>query len=175
MTDVEPGHAPADSTHLLKAVVLVVVVVVIAILVLREQRPSSGSAAGVGTTTTSTLRSAASTTTTSTVALLAPAQVKLQVLNGLRTGNLAGKETTKLATSPGYATLPPNDTTVRTTASVIYCASGYYAEGLQLSTTVGLAKSAVRHRIPTSAPLPSGVKGNADLILVIGTSLASKV
>ena len=161
----------------MKALVLIAVLVIIGWLILDKTGTTSTkgpAASGHHSTTSSTPTSsvpAPSTTTT----LLPAAQVKVQVLNGLRTGPLAGEWTQKLKTQFGYATALPDDATVKTTASVIYVLTpGYQGEADQLATQVGLTASAVNPVVPApaTAPIPATERSTANLVLVIGQDLA---
>lgn len=161
----------------MKAVVLIAVLIVLAIGVLAR----STNHATVATTATS--RKAAAPTTTPTTApaattpttVLPASQVKVQVLNGVLTGALAGQWSTKLKANPGYQTLPPDNATAKVTASVIYILTpGYGPEADALAAAVGLPSSAVNTTVPApaSAPIPVAERATANLVLVIGPDLA---
>ncbi|HEY1734359.1 MAG TPA: LytR C-terminal domain-containing protein [Acidimicrobiales bacterium] len=162
-------------TQIGKAVILVVVTAAIAVLVLYHLTGSNGTNVASSSTTTTTVPAKTTTTTAPTKPLVAPAQIKLQVLNGLLTGTLAGNLSTTLKASPGYDTLPANNTTTMTSTSVIYVVTtGYYPEAEALAATLGLGDSTITKGIPAGAPVPSGVATQANLIVVIGTSLQAK-
>ncbi len=132
-------------------------------------RPGSGSSASTTTTTTST--------TTTTAATIPPSKIELQVLNGLQTGPLSAEWSAKLHSDPGYQTMAARNTTAQDTISAIYIVkSGYQAEAQALAKTVGLPDSSIVDVVPppSSAPIPSVDLQQADLVLVIGDSLASK-
>jgi LytR cell envelope-related transcriptional attenuator len=171
-----------------KAIVLVVVAVVVAVLLLHHQSKStvaSATTAGKGGTTATTVAStkgkgskaAAPTTTTTTVAVTPPSQVKLKVLNGVLTGNLATEESATLKANPGYDTLAPDNATTKVTSSAIYVlTAGDGPEGLALAATLGLPASDVVTSVPANAPIPAVDKAQGpDLVLVIGPDLASKI
>jgi hypothetical protein len=168
------------KTQIGKAIVLILVAVVIAVVVLHHVG-SSGVASSIGTrattTTTVPLKHKAPPKKKKQVVkpLIAPAKIKVQVLNGLLTGTLAGNLSASLKGSPGYDTLPANNTTVRTTTSVVYMVTrGYYREARALAKVLGLTGQSVKRTIPASAPIPAGIKSQANLIVIIGTSLQSK-
>ncbi|MGH9056459.1 MAG: LytR C-terminal domain-containing protein [Acidimicrobiales bacterium] len=162
-----------------KAVLVIVVAVVIGIAVLHHGPGSSHTPSGAaastshGTTTTSSTIPASTTTTT-----LVPAKsIKLQVLNGVGTGQLATAWSNKLKANPGYDTLAPDNATSKVPASVIYVMTqGYLPEAKALATTVGLPASAVNTQIPapSSAPIPAKERAAPNLVLVIGPDLAGK-
>jgi hypothetical protein len=177
------GDVPAHEgrTQIGKAIVLIVVTVLIAVLVLHHVSSS-------GATPKTSTRPPASTTTVSTPKskhpkkrikkakpLVAPSKVKLQVLNGLISGSLATNLSNTLKAKPGYDTLPPNNTSAKDTKSMIYVVTpGFYREAKALAATVGLSDGSIHRGVPKTAPVPSTVTAQANLVLVIGTSLKAK-
>jgi hypothetical protein len=161
-----------------KALLVIGVLVVIGIVILNKSGPSSpttpvSSTHHGGTTSTSSTTALAPTTTTT---VLPAAQVKVQVLNGLLTGSLAGQWSQKLKSQSGYQTQPPDDATTRTPVSAIYILTpGYLSEAYALATTVGLPSTAVNKTIPApaTAPIKSTERSTANLVLVIGQDLAA--
>jgi hypothetical protein len=174
MTGPSRGRAEG-AVNPVKAVGVIAVMVIIGIVVLLKLGGGTHSAA-VGTapshrsTTTLTTLPPATTTTT----LLPPAAVKVQVLNGLLTGSLAGEWDTKLQ-AKGYKTGLADNATTRTTTSIIYVLSpGYQPEALALAATVGLPPTSVdlSYPPPPTAPIPASERTGANLALVIGDELA---
>jgi hypothetical protein len=178
------GDPPAHEgrTQIGKAIVLIVVVVLVAVLVLHHIGSSGAVTTKIGANP--------STSTTTTVAqkghkpkktkkkvkpLIAPSKIKVQVLNGLLSGSLAGNLSAKLKDKPGYETLPANNTTVGDTTSMIYVVTpGYYREAKVLAAAVGLSDKSIHRGVPKTAPVPAGITSQANLVLVIGTSLKAK-
>lgn len=163
----------------LKAVVLIVVAVAVGVAVLSRvgSGHTTGSSTGSHSATTTVVTTTtvpASTTTTTTV----PAsQVKVQVLNGVGYGSLAGEWSEKLKSDFGYVTEPADNATKTVSSSEIYIlTSGYLAEAEALAKNVGISDSAIDQTIPppTSAPIPSSERSTANLVLVIGPDLESK-
>ncbi len=104
-----------------------------------------------------------------------PAEVKVQVLNGLLAGSLAAQWSARLSGGPGYQTLPPDDATARVTASAVYILTpGYEPEADALAVAAGLPVTAVVAQTPppASAPIPTITGTTADLVLVVGPDLA---
>jgi hypothetical protein len=175
----QPGRPlgpPSGGTQTVKAVVVIVAVVLIGWLVLHHR---SGATSVTTTTTTrvshttTTLRSQAAPTTT--VPLVPPSSIKLQVLNGVLTGSLAGEWSTKLKANPGYNTLVPDNATAKVAQSEVYVLTpGYLPEARALAAAVGLPASAINPTIPAplSAPIPPAERTTANLVLVIGPDLA---
>ena len=172
MSDDEQGRTQTG-----RALVLVVVVALIAVVVLRHTgssvagpaRPARAAGAAV-TTTTAPARPPASTTTLPAVA---PADTTVEVLNGLEVGSLASNLSGRLRVD-GYKTLPPDNATTLTPASMIYVVqAAYYPAATMLVSTLGLAAGTIQitRGLPASAPVPAGAATGTDLIVVIGTNL----
>ncbi len=173
--DDPPGHEGA--TQIGRAIILIIVVVVVAVLVLHRVGSSNGGQSSSAATTTTTAPSTSTTKPKSktTPKLIAPSKIKVQVLNGLQTDSLAGNLSTTLKSGSGYNTLPANNTTAKATTSKIYVVtSGYYQDAKRLASTLGLTKKSITRGVPSAAPIPSGVASQANLIVVIGTSLQAK-
>jgi len=162
------------GSQTVKGVVVVVVLVALGIAVLARagggHAPAPAAARQAAATTTTT----PSSTTTTT--LVPAAQIKLQVLNGVGTGPLAGEWSNKLKANPGYQTLTPLNATATVTSSTIYVVTpGFVPEADALASVVGLPTSAVNTTTPppSSAPIPSSALSSANLVLVIGPDLAA--
>jgi hypothetical protein len=156
-----------------KAVLVIVVVVIVGWVVLRHGTSSPHASAPTTTRPVSSTTAAPSTTT---VPLVAPANIKLQVLNGVLTGSLAGEWSAKLKANPGYDTLAPLNATAKVAQSEIYIVTpGFQREANALAVAVGLPVTAVNVTVPppASAPVPAASRTTANLILVIGPDLAS--
>jgi len=176
----QPGRRddnPSGGAQTLKAVVVIAAVVLIGVLVLHHN-PKASTAT---TATTKAHSSHGSTTTihapvsTTTVAQIPPASIKVQVLNGVGTGNLATQWSTKLRTTFGYNTLAPDNATAKVTTSAIYVmTAGYLPEAEVLAAHVGLPITAINTTIPAPAtvPIKPAERAAANLVLVIGPNLA---
>jgi hypothetical protein len=176
----QPGRqtgGTSGATQTGKAILVIAVVVFVGWLLLLKSSPTGhGSASGATTTlhATTTIHQA-TTPTTAAPALIPPASIKLQVLNGLLTGSLAGQWSTKLKANPGYNTLPPNNATAKVSTSEIYIMTpGYQREANALAVAVGLPVTAVNQTIPApaTAPIPANARTTANLVLIIGPNLA---
>lgn len=172
--------APRDGgVNGMKAVVLIAVLIVLAIGVLARSSghptPAVGAATAHKAATGPTTTVPAAPTSTTPTTVLPPSQVKVQVLNGVLTGSLAGEWTTKLKANPGYQTLPPDNATSKVSTSVIYVLTpGYKSEAAALAAAVGLPSTAVNTTVPppASAPIPASERASANLVLVVGPDLA---
>lgn len=160
-----------------RAVVLVAVAVVVGVGLLTRLGSPAPTRTSSPTTTPTTARSVAPTTTTTLAAPIPPSQIKLQVLNGLLAGSLSAQFSARLSASPGYQTLAANNATSVVHSSAIYIVtSGYLPEAEELAHTVGLPLSDIVRTVPppSSAPIPSYVLSEANLVLVVGPGLASR-
>jgi LytR cell envelope-related transcriptional attenuator len=177
----QPGRPPGRSsggTQTGKAVLVIAIVVLVGWWVLLKSSPSSRVASGATTTSLPTTTVHQPTTpTTAATALIPPPSIKLQVLNGLLTGNLAGQWSTKLKANPGYNTLTPDNATAKVAASVIYVMTpGYQREANALAVAVGLPVTVVNQTVPApaTAPIPAAERTTANLVLIIGPDLAGR-
>jgi hypothetical protein len=173
------GNNREGGVHAAKALILIVVVVAIGLVVLHHSqktttaatRPTSSHSKGKATTTTTPPAPTTSTT------LVPVASIKLQVLNGVGVGQLAGEWSAKLRRSPGYDTLAADNATATVSASEIFVMTpGYTAEADALAVTIGLTPAIVNPTVPApaSAPIPATERAKANIVLVIGPNLASR-
>ncbi len=174
----QPGTTQS-GTRTFRAVLVIALVVVVGWVILRHgPGPSHSSSAAAATTTTLPTSAAVTTpgtTPPTTLALVPPASIKLQVLNGMLSGSLSSQWNAKLKANPGYDTLSALNATARVAQSVIYIVTpGLQREANALAAAVGLPATAVDPTSPppASAPIPNGITANANLILVIGPDLA---
>jgi hypothetical protein len=100
-----------------------------------------------------------------------PSQVTVLVANGTRVTGAASRVKNVLLQA-GYNTLAPTDaTSTDATATAVEFAPGYQADAAAIASTLSLPASAAQP-IPTPAPV-SDTKG-ANVIVVVGTDLASQ-
>ena len=171
----QPGGGSSSGTQTGKAVLVIAVVILVGWLVLaKSNTPTKAASTATTKHTTTTLAPAGPTTTLAP--LIPPSQIKLQVLNGVLTGNLSSEWSNKLKANPGYNTLPPANATSKVTASSIYVITpGYQREANALAVAVALPVTAVNQTVPApaSAPIPAAERTSANLVLVIGPDLAN--
>jgi hypothetical protein len=172
-----PSGAAAGGGQTIKAVIVVAVVVIVGFLILKNGFKSSPSAAGTSPTTVRHVTTTTAPLSTTTQPLISPANIKLQVLNGVGTGQLAGQWSAKLHANPGYNTLTALDATAVGLAKseIFIITPGYTQEADALATQVGLTPAIVVPTIPPplTAPIPATARANANLVLVIGRDLAA--
>jgi hypothetical protein len=178
------GGPPADpGINPVKAFAVIFVLVVVGIVVLKGTSPGKvTTSAGKTTTTvhhhgstTTTLAKGSGGSVAPTTTVVPPAQIKVQVLNGLRSGSLSSQWNANLKRK-GYQTGLADDATVLTPNSIIYILTpGYQAEADSLAQSIGLPLSSVDPTVPppASAPIPSYERTSANLVLVIGHDLAA--
>jgi hypothetical protein len=177
---VRPGrHAAADGSFsrsagnaAFRGAVLLAVAVLLGILLLQAadddtsfDRPLRTSAGRVEETTTTTSRAPTGTS------VRAPAQVKVIALNASGVAGVANKASQALARA-GYQVLPAGNADKRATASYVYFTAGFTAEARQLAMGLGLATTTV---LPLPSPPPAPSLEAADVVIVIGPDLASKL
>lgn len=153
----QPGRSTGSSTGTQtgKAVLVIAVVVVVGWWVLLKGTPSSHVASTTSTTHATTTIRPATPPTTAAAALIPPSSIKLQVLNGVLTGSLAGTWSAKLKANPGYNTLPPDNATAKVAASVIYVITpGYRPRGQRPGCRGRLAGDGGQHHGPGPVQRP---------------------
>jgi len=172
------GGGASGGSQTLKAVVVIVVIVAVGWLVLDKSSTSTTRTAGSPTTKHSSHGSTSTTLSgipTTTIPLIPSQSIKVQVLNGVGTGNLASEWSTKLKSRFGYDTLAPDNATTTVTASEIYVMTvGYGPEADLLASRIGLPASVVNPTIPAPAtvPIKSSERAAPNLVLVVGPNLA---
>lgn len=108
-------------------------------------------------------------TTETTVAVRTPAEVTVIVLNGTTVNGAAGKYSTALA-SAGYQMLEAGDAPTKVPASQVYFTEGFEAEAAAVALAIGAPATLTPAVLPTPPP---GEVGAANVVVVIGTDLAS--
>jgi hypothetical protein len=176
-------------------IVIIVVAVVVAVVLLHHSgstKAVTASTTSSGSTTTTTIIPTAttaggttgsstggSTTTLApgvTTTTIAPANIKVLVLNGASFPLPLAGEFTEKVKNLGYTTLTPNNAAGVVKASQIYVmTNGDAPEGDALAKSLGLTSAAVTTTLTTNAPLSPGTAATgANLVLVVGPDLASK-
>lgn len=160
----------------LRGAVLLVIAVLVGVFLLREA-PSEGTSVAAAKSssttaprTTTTVATAAAPPTTA--ALRSPTQVSVLVLNGTHVSGAASRVNRQLI-GAGYNSVGTGNATTsdNATTTVDYIA-GYQAEAVALAASLSLPPTAAQP-MPTPPPV-SDTKG-ANLVVVVGTDLASQV
>lgn len=161
----EPTVNPA------RGVALVVVAVVVGLLLLRNGLDTSEvvTASKGDSSSKSDDSNGTGTTTTTTVPARAPETVTVIVLNGTSVSGAAGKYTTAIA-SAGYQMLDPADSVTKVPTTQVFFAFGFEREAAAVAAAAGVPASLVPAALPTPPP---GEVGAANVVVVIGTDLAS--
>lgn len=169
------SFAQEARTQTVKAVILIVVAVAVAVVLLHRQ-PSSGTAVTTKASAPPPTAVVPTTATTVPPTSIPPAQVKVLVLNGTLKGNLAGELTSHLKSNPGYNTLIPDNTTSAVQSSSVYAVtSQYVAEANAIATSLGLPPSSVVTNVPANVPISRAEQTEANVVVVIGPDLASRL
>lgn len=167
--------------HVGKAAALIIGALVLGFIVLNVDGTGGGIPVSAGDT--SAIDSSTNTTaadsgddvesTTTTVALRAPATIKVVAINATNTSGIARRATEKLQTA-GYNALTPGNATTEFRAtnptSVVFVVSpGYDREAAAVAAVFGLPASAVR-QMPAASPSPD-IKAGVNIAVIIGTGL----
>jgi hypothetical protein len=127
----------------------------------------------IGVTTT-TVHGTTSTTkaksTTTTTAALVRSNVKVLVANGSSVNGAASSYATLLS-HQGWGTLTAVTATARVATSSVYYAPGQQVAAADIASTLALAPAAV---LALSASVPVPGTAGADVVVLIGTDLATK-
>jgi hypothetical protein len=164
-----------------RAAAIVVLAVALGVILLQVgTRPPAGlsaSAVTVPTGTPTTVPGTTATTapghtgsTTTTTAPLDRANVKVLVANASSVNGAAGSYTTVLA-HQGWGTLTAVDAEAKVATSSVYYASGQQVAAADIASALALPPASVQ---ALSASVPVAGTAGADVVVLIGTDLASK-
>jgi len=107
--------------------------------------------------------------TPTTVPVRPPAEVSVIVLNGTSVAGVAGSYSEALGTA-GYQMLDPGNATTKTGVTLVYFTEGFEAEAAAVAVAAGAPATVVPQPLPDPPP---GDVGAANVVVVIGTDLAS--
>jgi len=127
-------------------------------------------ALGLTTTTVPGKTTTKAKSTTTTTAPLVRSNVKVLVANGSLISGAASSYTTLLS-HQGWGTLTAVTATARVATSSVYYAPGQQVAAADIASTLALAPATVQ-ALSAAVPVP-GTAG-ADVVVLIGTDLASK-
>jgi hypothetical protein len=114
---------------------------------------------------------ATTTTTTSLPPSPPPSEVKVLVANATQVQHAAG-DATQFLISHGYAGLAPVNATAQRSSTTIYFEPGYEGAAFEVATVLGVALTDVQ---PVSSDMPVASSEGADVIVVEGPGLASRM
>jgi hypothetical protein len=165
-----PRQSPGATTSL-RVILVVGIAALLGWLILRNGFPGTGGGDGDGgsssaTTTVVTTTSVAPTSTTVNMA-----GTKIVVANGSGVGGSAGRLSDTLR-SEGYAVIEPTNA-VRNdyTITEIYHLPGFEAQAGVVARELGVAVTGL---LPDPSPVPAEGIQDANVIIVLGTDLASQ-
>ncbi|HEX3840362.1 MAG TPA: LytR C-terminal domain-containing protein [Acidimicrobiales bacterium] len=157
-----------------RAAILLIIFIIATAVSLRQVNaptPAASAAAATtttvaGATTTSTSHPGATTTTTTP-----PSRVPVVVANGSNVSGAAGSISTQLQ-SAGWQVLPAENATSNVTASVVYYVAGFQPSAAAIARLLGVPTSGIQ---PLTSAAPVGAVGSADVVVVVGPDVASKI
>ncbi len=161
----EPTVNPA------RGAALVVIAVVIGLLLLRNGLDTSEVVtASKGNSSGKTSKGNTDETTTTTAApARTPSEVTVVVLNGTSVSGAAGKYSTALGTA-GYMMLKAGDASTKVPATQVFYTTGFEKEAGAVALALGAPATLTPAALPSPPP---GAVGDANVVVVIGTDLAS--
>lgn len=152
----------AVGAYLVLCVALAIAIAGVPTLGREEVAAGPSGTAAVTTSTTTTTPASADASTTTTAAARPPGEVKVRLYNGSKTGGAAVTVGKRLQ-AQGYDVLEPGPSPADpASATTIWFAEGWAAEGAQVAEALGLAAAA-------SAPLPRDppVRGVGVAVVVV--------
>ncbi|HWE70308.1 MAG TPA: LytR C-terminal domain-containing protein [Acidimicrobiales bacterium] len=160
------------------AIVLILFIIATAVALRQVHAPTPVSSAatvattttvaGAGGTTTSTTHAGGHAATTTTTP---PSKVPVVVANGSNVTGAAGSISTRLQ-SAGWQVLPAENATSNVTASVVYYVAGFQPSAAAIAQLLGVPTSGIQ---PLTSAAPVGAVGAADVVVVVGPDVASKI
>jgi hypothetical protein len=132
--------------------------------------PTTAPILGISTTTVPHRTGTTQAKSTTTTAPLVRSNVKVLVANGSLVNGAASSYTTLLS-HQGWGTLTAVSADARVATSTVYYATGQQVAAADIASTLALAPAAVQ---PLSASVPVPGTAGADVVVLIGTDLASK-
>lgn len=169
------GRSTASAAG--RGALLLIVAVVIGVVLLNHFDRGDPFNLNAGATTAATRASRATTTVaapTTTVALRAPNAVKVLAANGSGVSGVGAKLKDQL-TQLGYNALAATNATPTNKVfptSLVQYAPGFAGEAAALAQSLSLPPTAVQ---PMSTPPPVADSKGADVIVVVGQDLASRI
>jgi len=154
------------------AMVLIVFIIATAVSLryVHPATPSSSAASATTATTragTGTTAPAGHPTTTTTP----PSKVPVVVANGSNVSGAAGSISTELQAA-GWQILPAENATSNVSASVVYYVAGLQPSAAAIAKFLGIPTSGVQ---PLTSAAPVGAVGTAQVVVVVGPDVASKI
>jgi hypothetical protein len=161
------------------AIVLILFIIATAVSLRQVHAPTPvSSAATVATTTTVAAAGGTTTSTThagghagTTTTTTPPSKVPVVVANGSNVTGAAGSISTQLQAA-GWQVLPAENATSNVTASVVYYVAGFQPSAAAIAKLLGVPTSGIQ---PLTSAAPVGAVGAADVVVVVGPDVASKI
>jgi hypothetical protein len=157
------------------AMVLIVFIIATAVS-LRYVHAATPSSSAASASTATTRAGTATTTpaghgTTTTTTTTPPSKVPVVVANGSNVSGAAGSISTELQAA-GWQILPAENATSNVSASVVYYVAGLQPSAAAIARFLGVPSSEVQ---PLTSAAPVGAVGTAQVVVVVGPDVASKI
>jgi hypothetical protein len=157
------------------AMVLIAFIIATAVS-LHYVHPATPSSSAASATTATTHPGTGTTTpaghpTTTTSTTTPPSKVPVVVANGSNVSGAAGSISTELQAA-GWQILPAENATSNVSASVVYYVAGAQPSAAAIAKFLGVASSGVQ---PLTSAAPVGAVGTAQVVVVVGPDVASKI
>jgi hypothetical protein len=158
------------------AIVLIIFIIALA-LALHYVHPATPSSSAATRATTATTRASTSTTSaaghagSTTTTTTPPSKVPVVVANGSNVSGAAGSISTELQAA-GWQILPAENATSNVSASVVYYVAGLQPSAAAIAKFLGVPSSGVQ---PLTSAAPVGAVGTAQVVVVVGPDVASKI
>jgi hypothetical protein len=162
------------------AILLIIFIIATAVSLRQVHAPTPAASAAAATTTTRATTPGATTTSTShsgghtgttTTTTTPPSKVPVVVANGSNVSGAAGSISTQLQAA-GWQVLPAENATSNVTVSVVYYVSGFQPSAAAIAKLLGVPTSGIQ---PLTSAAPVGAVGAADVVVVVGPDVASKI
>lgn len=169
-----PEHASATG----RGAVLLIAFIIASAVLLGQVHPTASTsttatAASTGAAPASSPggKVATTPTTPTTTTTVPPPKVPVVVANGSNVAGAAGSISTEIR-SKGWQVLPAENATANVAVSNVYYLSGAEPSATAVAAIVGIPSSAVQ---PFTSSVPVGVVGTAQVVVVVGPDVASKI
>jgi hypothetical protein len=155
------------------AMVLIVFIIATAVSLhyVHPATPSSSAATTATTRATTGTTTPAGQPTSTTTTTTPPSKVPVVVANGSNVSGAAGSISTQLQAA-GWQILPAENATSNVSASVVYYVAGLQPSAAAIAKLLGVPTSGVQ---PLTSAAPVGAVGTAQVVVVVGPDVASKI
>jgi hypothetical protein len=160
-----------------RAAIILIIFIIATAVSLRYVHPATPASSAASATTATTRAGTGTTTpaghptTTTTTTTTPPSKVPVVVANGSNVSGAAGSISTQLQAA-GWQILPAENATSNVSASVVYYVAGLQPSAAAIAKFLGIPTSGVQ---PLTSAAPVGAVGTAQVVVVVGPDVASKI